>query len=115
MAPLLPRLRHQGRKIPVLRDDAELLHSWTWLPPCFIRLTPALNGASKRAKPRLRASVFERVVRTHSTIIANCTRKFCRTRICAGANGALRYGSIRISFHVPSWGKRNTYFGSSVA
>src|SRR6266853_4373442 len=52
MAPLLPRLRHQGRKIPVLRDDAELLDSWTWLPPCLIRLTFALSGAppQKQAK-----------------------------------------------------------------
>src|SRR6266704_3015821 len=58
MARLLPRLRHRGRKIPVLRDDAELLDSWTWLPPCFIRLTFALSGA-----PLHGASALKRVVR----------------------------------------------------
>ncbi len=30
-----------------------------------LSLTSALNGARKRAKPRLRASVFERVVSRH--------------------------------------------------
>jgi hypothetical protein len=35
------------------------------------RLTFALNGVSKRAQPRLRASVFERVVRAHRLYVVH--------------------------------------------
>ncbi len=41
------------------------LQPW-WRPSCA--LTSALNGASKGAQRRLRASVFERAVRGHSLV-----------------------------------------------